>query len=155
MEIGTLLTGNQEENLRYLFTRYLSSPIERVVEIIQKLTSRLEGKIKQQPLDELESLVLELIAQYPGDIGIFSPLLLNYLILNPGESFFIGPNEPHAYIYGDCIECMALSDNVVRAGLTPKHKDVEILSKMLTYRYSILLFLHSFVFIRIFLFVLY
>jgi mannose-6-phosphate isomerase len=29
---------------------------------------------------------------------------------------------------------MATSDNVVRAGLTPKHRDVQTLCKMLTYR---------------------
>lgn len=33
----------------------------------------------------------------------------------------------------DCIECMACSDNVVRAGLTPKFKDVKTLCSMLTY----------------------
>ena len=33
----------------------------------------------------------------------------------------------------DCIECMACSDNVVRAGLTPKYIDVDTLCKMLTY----------------------
>lgn len=34
----------------------------------------------------------------------------------------------------DCIECMACSDNVVRAGLTPKYKDVKTLCSMLTYK---------------------
>lgn len=34
----------------------------------------------------------------------------------------------------ECIECMATSDNVVRAGLTPKFKDVNTLCNMLTYR---------------------
>jgi mannose-6-phosphate isomerase len=33
----------------------------------------------------------------------------------------------------DCIECMACSDNVVRAGLTPKYKDVDTLCSMLMY----------------------
>lgn len=42
-------------------------------------------------------------------------------------------NEPHAYVAGEIIECMACSDNVVRAGLTPKHKDVQTLVQMLTY----------------------
>lgn len=36
----------------------------------------------------------------------------------------------------DCVECMAASDNVVRAGLTPKFKDVKVLVEMLTYRYG-------------------
>jgi Phosphomannose isomerase type I len=35
---------------------------------------------------------------------------------------------------GDCVEIMALSDNVVRAGLTPKFKDVRTLCDMLHYR---------------------
>jgi mannose-6-phosphate isomerase len=62
-----------------------------------------------------------------------APLFLNYLLMAPGESFFMAANEPHAYVAGEIIECMACSDNVVRAGLTPKFKDVQILVEMLTY----------------------
>jgi mannose-6-phosphate isomerase len=36
----------------------------------------------------------------------------------------------------DIIECMASSDNVVRAGFTPKFKDVSTLTTMLTYSYA-------------------
>lgn len=36
----------------------------------------------------------------------------------------------------DIIECMASSDNVVRAGFTPKFKDVDTLTEMLTYSYA-------------------
>ncbi|CCO30080.1 mannose-6-phosphate isomerase [Rhizoctonia solani AG-1 IB] len=46
---------------------------------------------------------------------------------------FLQADEPHAYISGDIIECMATSDNVVRAGLTPKLRDVPTLVSMLTY----------------------
>ena len=45
----------------------------------------------------------------------------------------ITPNEPHAYLSGDLVECMANSDNVVRGGLTPKLKDKDTLYKMLPY----------------------
>jgi len=41
---------------------------------------------------------------------------------------------PNRYIAGDCVEVMATSDNVVRAGLTPKWRDVETLCSMLTYQ---------------------
>ena len=34
----------------------------------------------------------------------------------------------------DCLECMACSDNVVRAGLTPKFKDIDTLCSMLDYQ---------------------
>lgn len=33
----------------------------------------------------------------------------------------------------DCVECMACSDNTVRAGLTPKYIDVDTLCEMLNY----------------------
>lgn len=36
-------------------------------------------------------------------------------------------------LFSDCIECMACSDNVVRAGLTPKLIDVPTLVEMLDY----------------------
>lgn len=82
---------------------------------------------------DVPSLVLRLSQQYPGDVGIFAPFFLNALVLQPGQALFLGPDEPHAYLSGDCIECMACSDNVVRAGLTPKLRDTDVLIDMLTY----------------------
>ncbi|KAM6937556.1 mannose-6-phosphate isomerase [Xenentodon cancila] len=78
-------------------------------------------------------LLLRLHSQYPGDIGCFSIFFLNYVVLEPGQAMFLGANEPHAYLYGDCIECMACSDNTVRAGLTRKYIDVNTLCEMLNY----------------------
>ena len=39
-------------------------------------------------------------------------------------------------MYPDIIECMASSDNVVRAGFTPKFQDIPTLITMLTYSYA-------------------
>jgi mannose-6-phosphate isomerase len=82
----------------------------------------------------LPDLLWRLNKQYPRDRGVLCPLLLNCVAFQEGESFFMGANQPHAYISGDILECMALSDNVVRAGLTPKERDVEVLVEMLDYR---------------------
>jgi mannose-6-phosphate isomerase len=81
----------------------------------------------------LDALFIRLLAQYPGDVGCFSIYLLNFIELKKGESLFLRANIPHAYLLGDCVECMACSDNVVRAGLTPKFKDVRVLCEMLDY----------------------
>ncbi|OMJ08636.1 Mannose-6-phosphate isomerase [Smittium culicis] len=81
-------------------------------------------------------LAHRLNTQYPDDIGVFCIFFLNIIHLSPGQAFFMGADEPHAYIYGDCVECMASSDNVVRAGLTPKYRDVDVLVDMLTYQYG-------------------
>ncbi|KAF8467254.1 mannose-6-phosphate isomerase [Kalaharituber pfeilii] len=83
----------------------------------------------------LAELVLRLNQQFPDDIGIFCTFVLNYIRLKPGEAMFLRANEPHAYLSGDIMECMASSDNVVRAGFTPKYKDVKNLVAMLTYTY--------------------
>lgn len=85
-------------------------------------------------LTDKEELILRVEKQYPGDIGVIAAFLLNQVKLNPGEALYLGADEPHAYIYGECIECMATSDNVVRAGLTPKNRDVQTLCSMLTYK---------------------
>ncbi|CAM9864569.1 unnamed protein product [Discosporangium mesarthrocarpum] len=82
---------------------------------------------------QLRELMLRISEEYPGDIGIMMPLLLNYLRMEPGESFFMAANEPHAYLKGDIMEVMARSDNVVRVALTPKYRDVPLLCEILTY----------------------
>ena len=56
-------------------------------------------------------------------------LLLNHVVLNPGEAIYLGAGSLHSYLRGVGIEVMANSDNVVRGGLTEKQVDVpELLS---------------------------
>ena len=85
---------------------------------------------------DADIVAARLLVQYPGDVGVFSPYFLNALTLAPGTALFLGAGEPHAYLAGDCVEIMACSDNVVRAGLTPKYKDAATLLSMLTYNVS-------------------
>ncbi len=63
------------------------------------------------------------------DRAVFSIYFFNIVKANPGEGVFQSAGIPHAYMEGQCIELMANSDNVLRAGLTPKHIDVPELMK--------------------------
>lgn len=73
--------------------------------------------------------VLDLAAEYPGDPGVVSSLLLNRVTLRKGEALFLPAGNIHAYLGGLGLELMAASDNVLRGGLTEKHIDVpELLS---------------------------
>lgn len=128
-------TSNLSDDLhiRAIFNALMRCDQSQVDQQVTNLVDRLMTISDLQPLDRL---ILKLHSEHGKDNGVFAPLVMNYLILQPGESFFIGANEPHAYLSGDCVECMALSDNVVRAGLTPKFKDVDTLCNMLTYRLS-------------------
>ena len=84
----------------------------------------------------LAELVTRLHGQFGADYGLFVLFFLNHVTLQPGEALFLRADDIHAYLSGDVVECMAASDNVVRAGLTPKFKDVDTLVSMLTYNYA-------------------
>ncbi|MFC7431096.1 MULTISPECIES: mannose-6-phosphate isomerase, class I [unclassified Agrococcus] len=67
--------------------------------------------------------VARLTADYPGDAGIATALMLHRVSLAPGEGVFLPAGNLHAYLEGLGIELMEASDNVLRGGLTTKHVD--------------------------------
>lgn len=69
-------------------------------------------------------LTTALAAEYPGDPSVVVTLLLNRIVLEPGQALFLGPGNLHAYLHGVAVEVMGASDNVVRGGLTNKHVDI-------------------------------
>jgi len=77
--------------------------------------------------------MINLHKEYPKDIGVFSPIMLNLVCLKPGEAMFLPSGELHAYLDGVGIELMANSDNVLRGGLTPKYIDVQELLNVLNF----------------------
>ncbi|WP_103890668.1 mannose-6-phosphate isomerase, class I [Actinacidiphila yanglinensis] len=70
---------------------------------------------------------------FPGDRGIIAAMLLNHVLLQPGEALYLGAGVPHAYLSGLGVEIMANSDNVLRCGLTPKHIDVPELLRIVRF----------------------
>jgi len=119
--------------LKKLYRSLMEQDQEIVKNQLSKLIERITNEDPNPEKGTLNEVLRRIEAQYPGDVGVFSIILLNYVSLKPGEALYLAADEPHAYISGDCIECMATSDNVVRAGLTPKFKDVNTLVNMLTY----------------------
>jgi mannose-6-phosphate isomerase len=116
--------SNRHKQFADFFHTFMHWSEEHCKERIGLLVTRLNAEKISSPdsfaENPLKQLMLKLHAQYPLDKGIFCPLFLNYVVLDVGESFYMAANEPHAYISGDIVECMALSDNVVRCALTPK-----------------------------------
>ncbi|XP_029431543.1 mannose-6-phosphate isomerase isoform X2 [Rhinatrema bivittatum] len=121
--------------LRTCFTKMMKSEKKVFVDQLNMLVKRISQEVAagKDITKSNGELLLRLHSQFPGDIGCFAIYFLNLVNLKPGEAMFLGANEPHAYLHGDCIECMACSDNTVRAGLTPKFIDVNILCQMLNY----------------------
>ncbi|KAF8384906.1 hypothetical protein PRIPAC_74048 [Pristionchus pacificus] len=128
----------QKEALRSIFTYIWKLPAAEIAAHVETLIKFIGHKRDSKvELSKLELLLVRLNEEYPGgDVGVFAPLLLNYFSLRPGQATFLGPNRPHAYLKGDCVECMACSDNTIRAGLTPKFKDVNTLCANMDYTMS-------------------
>lgn len=76
-------------------------------------------------------LVTSLAARYPADASAIVTLLLNRVVLEPGEALHLTAGNLHAYLRGVGIELMGASDNVVRGGLTVKPVDVDELLRIL------------------------
>lgn len=65
-------------------------------------------------------IFLDLWKLYPHDPTILAPFYMNIVCLQKGEALIIPAQQPHCYLAGQGMECMPLSDNVVRCGLTKK-----------------------------------
>ena len=142
------VTKTNKDALRDLFTTLMQSSPESIETAAKELISLAESSADTfgtsssfpdtNPSDPagLAVITRRLNGQFPNDVGLFVFFFLNFITMEPGEAMFLKADDIHAYISGDIIECMASSDNVVRAGFTPKFKDVETLTNMLTYSYA-------------------
>jgi mannose-6-phosphate isomerase len=124
--------------LRAAFTSLMKQSSETVKAKSKDLLSLAsEQKLTPGPsvntTAELCELVQRCNSQFPSDIGLFVLFFLNFVKLSPGQAMYLKADDIHAYISGDIIECMASSDNVIRAGFTPKFQDVDTLTEILTY----------------------
>ncbi|SCU84161.1 LAFA_0D08504g1_1 [Lachancea sp. 'fantastica'] len=123
--------------LQSVFNKVMTASEETITTNARALIQRAQNSPADFNKMDLPDLLIRLNEQFPDDVGLFcGGLLLNHCRLNAGEAIFLRAKDPHAYISGDIIECMAASDNVVRAGFTPKFKDVSNLVDMLTYAYD-------------------
>lgn len=124
--IASFLTSPDVDHLRTLFAGLLSLEGEdksRALDVLKSVLDEQQG----EPWDTIRSIS----EFYPDDSGLFSPLLLNVITLQPGEGMFLYAETPHAYLKGVSLEVMANSDNVLRAGLTPKYIDIpELLANL-------------------------
>lgn len=133
-----MLAGQPDaEGLRAVFTTFVTMPHSVLAGIVAELVTRLVGYLTAEGVDarwsQVATTVVELAERYPTDPGVLGVLLLNRVVLQPGEAVYLGPGQLHAYLHGVGVEVMANSDNVLRGGLTPKHVDVPELMRVLEF----------------------
>lgn len=107
-------------------TRPSEGDIAGVVEAVRRRLGEESNSLRA------DSTLIRLAQKYPKDPGVVASLLLNPVSLRAGEALFIPSRTIHAYMEGLAVELMASSDNVLRAGLTPKHVDVPELLRVVS-----------------------
>ncbi|AJE32408.1 MAG: mannose-6-phosphate isomerase, class I [Corynebacterium humireducens] len=125
---------SEESSLRGLFTTWITIPSVARNELIDGIVRAAREQLDRDDwISGVLRTVLELHERYPGDIGVLGALLLNHLVLRPGEAIFLEAGHLHAYVSGLGVEVMANSDNVLRGGLTSKYVDVPELVRILRF----------------------
>lgn len=124
-EIRALLPAfvPDDGGVRALLGAYFALPAEPLAAAWGRVLARLEATSpgEQDPAFWALRAHRELSDGGPPDRGLLFVFLLALLRLEPGQGIFLPAGVPHAYLRGAGVELMASSDNVLRAGLTPKH----------------------------------
>lgn len=100
----------------------LAVPADVRPDLVERMLAALKGA--QAVPDDVADAVRAVALDYPGDIGLIVLLTMHHRVEPPGTYVFVPAGVLHAYVRGAAIEILANSDNVVRAGLTPKKIDV-------------------------------
>jgi len=128
-ELDPLRAHPNAQSLKQFYSQLMQMGPERQKRIIDETRHNMH----RLPEPDAAFWVKKLSEEYPSDIGMLSPILLNLVYLQPGQALFLPAGELHAYLEGTGIELMANSDNVLRGGLTPKNVDVAELLKVVRF----------------------
>ena len=130
--ISALAKKPDETNLKNFAEEVLSLTGKKLEQAL-KILEHSFSLNKNLPEDIVSAYYL-IRKEFDNDAGLLSPLYLNVFTLHPGEALFLEPGVMHSYLNGAGIEIMANSDNVLRAGLTPKYKDIPEVLNTLVYK---------------------
>jgi mannose-6-phosphate isomerase len=131
---GLLTAQPSSEGIRMAFTQLLDPGTRPTPDEVRDVAQACAARYADGSLwRHADHTAVVLADAYPGDPGVVTSLLLNPVTLQPGDAMFVPAGAVHAYLHGLAVEIMASSDNVLRAGLTPKHVDVEELLRNVDY----------------------
>ncbi|MDQ4010407.1 MAG: mannose-6-phosphate isomerase, class I [Actinomycetota bacterium] len=151
---GMLAAEPDADGLRALFTTWITMPQPAAKELLPRILDgcvallRRDGVSGASPTSHGSPfsrrsdfrnecrVTLELAEAYPDDVGVLAALLLNHIVLAPGEAMYLPAGKLHTYLRGTAVEISTNSDNVLRGGLTAKHMDVPELLRVLDFSHS-------------------
>jgi mannose-6-phosphate isomerase len=128
--LSFLRNHSSRQGLKGFFSHLMTMEKNKQGKIIKAAAAYAEKRKEKEPV---WTWIARLNEEYPGDVGVLSPAILNLVKLEPQQAMHLPAGELHAYLEGVGIELMANSDNVLRGGLTAKHIDVRELLNILNF----------------------
>jgi mannose-6-phosphate isomerase len=121
-----------------LYKYVMEMPVQESNALLAPVIERVSQQYKRGELDMSShdywaAKAVEGAQSTDYDKGIFSIYFFNVVHLSPGQAVYQDAGVPHALLYGQALEIMSNSNNVVRGGLTPKHIDIPELIKLITF----------------------
>lgn len=128
--VSSLRSHPNRDGLKKFFKDLMTTDSGKQRKIVEQAVNSAEKRTHEE---SVWTWMIKLNAEYPGDMGVLSPIFLNLVRLEPQQAMYLPAGELHGYLEGVGIELMANSDNVLRGGLTPKHIDVQELLAVLNF----------------------
>jgi mannose-6-phosphate isomerase len=121
----TILEGPRSQGLTAALAQILAWPEGDRGSLIDQVVQGCAAVAERGgPYAAACAATVRIATEHPGDLGVVASLLMRHAVLQPGQAVFLPAGGLHTYLHGTGVELLANSDNVVRAGLTPKHIDV-------------------------------
>lgn len=134
-DFAFLADAFEQEGYKGLYQKVMTMPQHEVNAVLAPMLSRLlplyeNSELPKSTEDFWAARAVQTFCKDGNyDRGIFSIYFFNLVHVKPGEGVYQPAGLPHAYLEGQNVEIMAASDNVLRAGLTDKHIDIDELMK--------------------------
>uniref|UniRef100_A0A915PQG4 mannose-6-phosphate isomerase n=1 Tax=Setaria digitata TaxID=48799 RepID=A0A915PQG4_9BILA len=116
------------------FMKHAKDAVDEVKPLLKSVLAKLIRGVRGSLSEDTVAVIQKMSRDFPGDIGCFMPMLLNHIILSPGECCYYATQELHAYLSGECVECVSCSNNTIRAACTSKFIDIDTLCEVVNYR---------------------
>ncbi|TWP38884.1 mannose-6-phosphate isomerase, class I [Leekyejoonella antrihumi] len=114
---------------RGLLSELLLLADEERIALVRKVVEGCRN-LSDEECDGPAGVVARVSHLFPDDIGLVVLLLMRHRVLEPGSYVFVPAGVLHAYSGGTAVEILANSDNIVRAGLTPKKINISELLRI-------------------------
>lgn len=134
--LGPLRARGGQAGLQEVFLQVLALKESQADVVDAVLAAAISRRHETGQLGDFARTALELDDAFPRDPGIIAALLMNRVLLAPGQGLYTQAGVMHAHLRGTGIEVMASSDNVIRGGLTTKHIAVDELVRVVDFSWG-------------------